>query len=284
MKRFILLFILILVPLTSQAEPVRYFLAGDGIVQIFNAKTKAGGEIRYRLPDGSYFKKGIEQINRVYGGEASLRLVSLLDYLQDHFQKKSKAATIRVVSGYRSPRYNEGLRRKGKLAAKTSLHLEAMAADIEIDGVGGKTLWNYARSLQCCGAGYYHGKGIHIDTGPNRSWDETSTGVGLDLGSHNKLVLLRTDQDIYLPGETVRLTLARITDYPIGVRVNSEKECRLITDRSGARSLTWKIPNDFTSKGQKKIEIEIEFCQKPFPEMPDSIESNPISILPAAFK
>ena len=216
------------------------------------------------------------QVDRIYGGKASLRLVSLLDFLEDHFQGKP----IRLISGYRSPEYNTALRRKGKLAAKTSLHMEAMAADIEIEGVPGRTLWDYARSLDCCGAGYYHSQGIHIDTGPKRSWDETSTGVGLDLGGHNKLILLRTDQDIYLPGETIKFTLARITDYPIGVRLqeNSEGPCRIIKDRSESQSLDWKIPDNF--KKWEKFELSVEFCQKPFPEMPDRIVSNPVLILP----
>ena len=279
----------------------RYFFEGDGSIRITNSKTGiagVGSEIRYRAPDGSYSQKAVRAIDRAFGvphrspDGISLRLVALLDYLQDHFKGHFKAGSIRLLSGYRSPKYNEGLRRKGKLAGKTSLHIEGMAADIEMEGVDGKTLWNFVRGLNCCGAGYYHGKGIHIDTGPNRFWDEKTTKVGQNLGAHNRLILLRTDRDIYQPGETVHLTLARITDYPIGVRseailLNETREirkirisddkgnCLRISNRREARALSWKIPTDLQ---KERIQIGMDFCQKPFPEMPDRIESNLIKV------
>jgi hypothetical protein len=277
----------------GESSSGRFFLEGDGTVRIIDAKSGKGGTIVYRNHDGTYSEKGEHEINRVFGAPSddpiSLRLIALLDYLQDHFKK----GTIRLVSGYRSPEYNEGLRKKGKLAAPTSLHIEGMAADIDIDNVNGRTLWNYARSLDCCGAGYYHGKGIHIDTGPVRFWDETSAKVDKNLGGHNKLILLRTDQDIYHPGEKVRLTLSRVTDYPFGIRpvislIGKEGEvaakvslepangdCWRIKNRGRARSLSWTIPPDF-EKG--RLKISLEFCEKPAPEMPDKIFSNLLSI------
>src|SRR3989304_474948 len=93
-----------------------------------------------------------------------------------------------------------------------------MAVDIEMEGVEGKRLWEFVRGLNCCGAGYYHAKAIHVDVGPSRFWDETSTQVEQDLGARNRLVVLRTEWDRSRPGEEVRMPLGRITDYPIGVR------------------------------------------------------------------
>ncbi|MGH7431119.1 MAG: YcbK family protein [Candidatus Methylomirabilales bacterium] len=276
------------------APPGRFFLEGDGTVRLVNGRTGAGGAVTYRTPRGEYPESAQRRINRIFGVPPNasegiaIRLIALLDYLQDQL----KGGKIKIVSGYRSPTYNEELRKKGRLAARTSMHLEGMAADIEMEGVEGKRLWEFVRGLDCCGAGYYHGKGIHVDVGPSRFWDEASTKVEQDLGARNKLVLLRTGWDLYRPGEEVRMTLGRITDYPIGVRrdgqlihtgqevvrvrlENGRTDCLLIPNRSAA-SLAWKIPKGIAPK--EKSRIRISFCHKPFPEMPEGIDSNPISI------
>lgn len=268
-----------------------------------NTKTGAGGTFKYRGADGQYNLQTLDRINEVFGLKTAPdefiapRLIALLDYLQD----KLKGGTIRIISGYRSPDYNNNLRKKGRLAARTSLHIEGMAADIEMDGVDGKRLWEFVRSLDCCGAGYYHGKGIHVDVGPSRFWDETSTKVEQNLGAHNKLLLLRTNFDYYNRGERVYMTLGRITDYPVGIRpkvslvTSSGKEtvslpldlegkgfkksdCVPIPDRPSARSLEFDLSEKIDSK--EKLQVRVEFCEKPFAEMPDQTVSNPIVILP----
>ena len=282
--------------LTAGAAPSRrFFIEGDGTVHLVNGKTGAGGSLTYRTPRGDYPETAQRRINQIFGVPPNasegiaIRLTALLDYLQDQL----KGGMIKIVSGYRSPTYNEGLRKKGRLAARTSMHLEGMAADIEMEGVEGKRLWEFVRGLDCCGAGYYYAKGIHVDVGPSRFWDASSTKVEQDLGARNKLILLRTEWDLYRPGEEVRTTLGRITDYPIGVRrdgqlihtgrevvgvrlENGRTDCLLIPNRWAARSLAWKIPKRIAPK--EKSRIRISFCQKPFPEMPERIDSNPISI------
>ncbi|MGQ0568190.1 MAG: YcbK family protein [Armatimonadota bacterium] len=282
--------------LTVGAAPSgRFFIEGNGTVHLVNRNTGAGSPVIYRTPGGEYPESAQRRINQIFGVPPNasegiaIRLTALLDYLQDQL----KGGMIKIVSGYRSPIYNEGLRKKGRLAARTSMHLEGMAADIEMEGVDGKRLWEYVRGLDCCGVGYYHAKGIHVDVGPSRFWDETSTRVEQDLGARNKLVLLRTEWDLYRPGEEVRMTLGRITDYPIGVRrdgqlmhtgqevvgvrlENGRTDCLLIPSRSAARSLVWKIPQRIAPK--EKSRVRISFCQKPFPEMPEGVDSNPISI------
>ena len=282
--------------LTAAATPSgRFFIEGDGKVYLVNGKTGAGGLVTYRTPGGEYPESAQRRINQIFGVPPNasegiaIRLTALLDYLQDEL----KGGRITIVSGYRSPDYNEGLRKQGRLAARTSMHLEGMAADIEMEGVEGKRLWEFLRGLDCCGAGYYHARGIHVDVGPSRFWDEASTRVEQDLGARNRLVLLRTEWDLYRPGEEVRMTLSRITDYPIGVRrdgqlihsgqevvgvrlENGRTDCILIPNRLAAGSLAWKIPKRIAPKERPRIRIS--FCRKPFPGMPERIDSNPISI------
>ncbi len=299
MKKIIYIsLLLLLISFTAQADTKdRYFLSGDGKIHLYDIKTRRELALRYREEDGTYPATAQRKIEKIFGvgrsdESISLRLISLLDYLQDHF----KGDKINIVSGYRSPEYNAKLRKKGKLAAPTSLHIEGMAADIEIPGADARQMWEYVRSLDCCGVGYYHGKGIHIDTGPSRFWDETSAKVDKNLGAHNKLILLRTDEDIYLPGETLKLSLARVTDYPISVRRevsfvegpkklkilqtislnHSSQECIVVKNRKEAHELSISLPQDFHFQG--RIQLNLEFCDKNFPEMPESLFSNPISI------
>ena len=303
LNRLFIFISLLLFPLSSQTfdKSGRYFFEGDGSVRLVNAKTGDGGTFKYHSADDQYNLQTLDRINEVFGLKTAPdefiapRLIALLDYLQD----KLKGGTIRIVSGYRSPNYNNNWRKKGRLAARTSLHIEGMAADIEMDGVDGKKLWEFVRSLDCCGAGYYHGKGIHVDVGPSRFWDETSTKVEQDLGARNKLILLRTNFDYYQPGERIYMTLGRITDYPVGIRPKvilvtpagkevaalpldlegkglKKSDCVPIPDRSWARSIEFDLPEKIDSR--EKIQVRMEFCEKPFPEMPDRIESNPVSI------
>jgi len=146
------------------------------------------------------------------------------------------------------------------------------------------------KARQCCGVGFYHDRSLHLDTGPPRFWDETSSKVGTDISVHNKQIMVRTDQDIYLPGEKIELRLVRITDYPIGLAssfavvrdgqilkefsFDSKSEVCLPVKDPVARTMKWTIPEGFRTDG--KIQIRVHFCDKPFPEMPDQIESNPI--------
>jgi len=273
----------------------RFFLSGDGAIHLINAKTNESARIRYRLPDGSYPSDAHQQISRLFGVPAvsrdriALRLISVLDYIEDRYRQP-----IEIISGYRSPEYNENLRARGRLAAKASLHMEGMAADIRMRKVLSAEWFQTLKTLNCCGVGFYHDNSLHVDTGPARYWDETSSKVRTDISEHNKRIMVRTEQDRYLAGEQVELRLARITDYPIGITSGfavmrdgqvvqafsfdgDSAACMTVKDPA-ERTIAWTIPQEFLADG--KVQIQIRFCEKPFPEMPDHIESNPIIITP----
>ena len=76
-----------------------------------------------------------------------------------------------IISGYRSPKTNEMLRRNGGGAAKRSLHLVGRAIDLRLEGTALTTLRQAAIELGQGGVGYYSRSGfVHIDTGDVRSW------------------------------------------------------------------------------------------------------------------
>jgi Bacterial protein of unknown function (DUF882) len=110
-------------------------------------------------------------------------------FLRDHYTKQATQADTRlagvlaaaalrfhaprveIVSGFRSPKYNLMLRKKGHQVARESQHMQGTAVDFRIRGVEIETLREFVRSLRLGGVGYYpHTRFIHADTGKVRYW------------------------------------------------------------------------------------------------------------------
>ncbi len=94
----------------------------------------------------------------------------LLDIVYEIWRKTGAKHRIHVVSGYRSPKTNRRLRRRGGYVARNSLHMAGRALDIKIPGVSGKKLRHIAMKMQRGGVGYYRSNFIHVDTGQVRAW------------------------------------------------------------------------------------------------------------------
>jgi len=275
----------------------RYFYKGNGRINLVSAKNGITFNGRYRKGKGIYDEKALKTIQRLFGGRntkplsaISLRLIEFLDYLEDHLHP---GARITVVSGWRSPQYNTDLRNKGKLAAKASLHQYGMAADIKMQGISSKRIWNTVKKLRFGGTGYYKGKLVHIDVGPARSWDEKTSGVGTNISVQNKLICLVTDYDIYLPKDRIELRFTRMTAFPVGIspefileKVEQNGQAKMITRFKPSFAITaksrcpqfsgigemmgirWKLPDDI-SPGRYRIRAS--FCQRLWKSMPAMI-------------
>jgi uncharacterized protein YcbK (DUF882 family) len=282
----------------SKVLPVsRYFYSGDGTINLINAKNGKSFKGKYRKEDGSYNKKALDAIHTVFGAEygkpiseISPRLIEFLDFLEDRL---CPGAEITIISGWRSPEYNTKLRKKGRLAAKASLHQYGMAADIKIDGVLSKRVWNYVKKLGFGGTGYYHSEFVHVDVGPARSWDEKTSGVGTGISEDNKLIRLVTDRDIYLPGERMILRFIRMTAFPIGVapefilqsigkqgepkkiisfkpafKVETSSDCPQFQDIGQMMGVTFVLPADLAPGS---YQIRASFCNNQWEKMPQYI-------------
>ena len=95
------------------------------------------------------------------------RLIGVLTRVAGKFS----ARRIDVVSGYRSPKYNLMLRKKGRQVARDSQHTHGNAVDFRIKGVTTKQVLHYVRSLRVGGVGFYpHSQFVHSDTGRVRYW------------------------------------------------------------------------------------------------------------------
>jgi hypothetical protein len=81
---------------------------------------------------------------------------------------------IDIVSGFRAPKYNLMLRKKGHEVARDSQHTHGNAVDFRIPGIDVRSLESWARSLHLGGVGLYLGSGfVHVDTGRVRYWNGT---------------------------------------------------------------------------------------------------------------
>jgi uncharacterized protein YcbK (DUF882 family) len=110
-------------------------------------------------------------------------------FLRDHFTNKpaamepklihivvAAAANFRsdvvdIVSGFRHPKYNLILRKKGHQVARDSQHTHGNAIDFYLPRVTTRLLHAWAKAQKLGGVGLYADSGfVHMDTGPIRYW------------------------------------------------------------------------------------------------------------------
>ncbi|GAB6907103.1 hypothetical protein JCM12296A_29390 [Desulfosarcina cetonica] len=279
----------------ADLDSVRFFHSGNGVINLISEKNGKTFSGRYRDAGGHYRDDALGAIAAVFDAPydparplLSLRLIEFLDFLEDRLKPEAR---LRIMSGYRAPTYNANLRKRGALAAKASLHQYGMAADIVMTGVSSKTVWETVRELGFGGAGYYHGRMVHVDVGPARFWDEKTSGVGTGASDDNKLIGVVTDYDVYAPGDRVNLSFIRMTAFPIGVYRDFRLLAARQPDNPGAgieisldgeetphgtrcdrfgnidqmRALAVFLPTDLPAG---RYRIEARFCDNPWEKMP----------------
>ena len=84
---------------------------------------------------------------------------------------KFGARYVEIVSGFRAPKYQLMLRKKGHEVARDSEHPRGHAVDFRIPEVPTRTLLRFVRSLHLGGVGYYpESRFVHADVGRVRFW------------------------------------------------------------------------------------------------------------------
>jgi uncharacterized protein YcbK (DUF882 family) len=95
------------------------------------------------------------------------RLLGMLLAAAAHFHRD----VINVVSGFRHPKYNLILRKKGHQVARDSQHSHGDAVDFFLPDVPAQALQAWAVAQKLGGVGLYPESGfVHMDTGPIRRW------------------------------------------------------------------------------------------------------------------
>ena len=170
-------FILVLLCSFFSAAPSSHafpHMGGDGWLSLKTTHLNEEIQVRYRNPNGSYNRQAIQEIEQVLRcritnkiHDVPVKLLELVDQIQDHFGSKE----VMVLSGFRSPRFNQMLFHTGHKVARNSLHMAGFAMDISIPGVSTAELRDYAKGLKIGGVGYYpHNGFVHVDIGRVRYW------------------------------------------------------------------------------------------------------------------
>jgi uncharacterized protein YcbK (DUF882 family) len=95
------------------------------------------------------------------------RLLDVLVAAARHFQVDD----VEIVSGFRAPKYNLRLRKKGHQVARNSQHTHGHAVDFYLPGVPLEQLHRWAVAQKLGGVGEYRRSGfVHMDVGPVRYW------------------------------------------------------------------------------------------------------------------
>jgi len=147
----------------------------EGRLSLFNTHTGERLSVDYRDGRGEYDPDAVSAMNRIlrchYTQQVAEMDLRVIDFLNAVDRSLGGGNEIHIVSGFRSPEYNEMLVRRGKGVARHSLHLRGKAIDFRIPKVGLSSLRKAALRLQEGGVGYYPGAGfVHIDSGRFRTW------------------------------------------------------------------------------------------------------------------
>ncbi len=128
--------------------------------------------------NGRYVKSGLRKANRFLRDwrrkEPTRMDPKLLDLVWEVYQKSGSRKPLQVISGYRSPRTNKMLRRRGRGVALNSQHTKGKALDFFMTDVSIKKLRTLGLQAHRGGVGYYKGSFIHLDTGKIRHWPKMS--------------------------------------------------------------------------------------------------------------
>ncbi|MEW5744342.1 MAG: DUF882 domain-containing protein [Nitrospirota bacterium] len=141
-------------------------------LSLYNIHTGEHIAITY-YASGSYDYAALTAIDRFlrchYTDEIMPIDTRLLDLLGAVVDRAGAKGPVQIISGYRSPKYNDYLRSIGRKVSKNSLHLQGIAIDFTLPGIGNRELFSVARSFAAGGVGYYP-EFVHIDTGRVRYW------------------------------------------------------------------------------------------------------------------
>ncbi len=147
----------------------------EGRVSLYNLQTDERLSVTYRTDSGSYDQGALNELNHLlrchHTNESTMMDVRLIEFVNLVQKRIGGRRDVYIVSGYRSPEYNDQLIRMGTRAARNSYHVSGQAVDVQMHGVPLRTIREVALRSGCGGVGYYpRGKFVHLDSGPYRYW------------------------------------------------------------------------------------------------------------------
>ena len=150
--------------------------AEDRTLSMYEIHTKETISVTY-MRDGVYDEEALKQLNHFMrdwrSDEPTTMDRELIDLIWTLHHELGSQEAIHLISGYRSKKTNEKLRRAGGGQARRSQHTLGRASDIHFPDVPVKKLRASALVQEVGGVGYYPTSGIpfvHVDTGRVRMW------------------------------------------------------------------------------------------------------------------
>lgn len=161
-------------PLTSAHAVARKIIYPDRSLSFHNVHT---GEMISTVywSGGKYLGSSLNEINWILRDFRTSEIKTidprLLNVLYLLNGKLDTNKPIQVLSGFRSKKTNEMLRRTTEGVARRSFHMQGRAIDIRIPRIETETLHRAALRLGGGGVGFYPNSNfVHLDTGPVRTW------------------------------------------------------------------------------------------------------------------
>lgn len=146
-------------------------------LKLYYVHTKETATIAFKK-NGKYIPSGLRKLNRFLRdwrrNEPTRMDPKLFDLVWEVYQRTGSKKTIQVISGYRSPKTNAALRRRGRGVATKSQHIRGKALDFFLPDVSIEQLRALGLKAEVGGVGYYRGAFIHLDTGRVRHWPRMS--------------------------------------------------------------------------------------------------------------
>lgn len=146
-------------------------------LRMYYTHTKESITVTYKK-NGRYVKRGLRKLNRFLRdfrrNEPTRMDPELFDAVWEIYRASGSRKPIHVISGYRSPKTNKMLRRRGRKVARNSQHTRGKALDFFLPDVPVTKLRALGLKAHVGGVGYYRGSFVHIDTGRVRHWPRMS--------------------------------------------------------------------------------------------------------------
>jgi len=153
---------------------------GARTLSIYNIHTKKTLTVVYKR-DGKYIPSAMKRINHIMGDwrrkESRVMNKDLIDLMWEMHNQLGSRKPIHLISGYRSLKTNNKLRKRGGGQARKSRHILGMAADVHFPDIPVRELRDSALIRQRGGVGYYPTSGlpfVHMDVGRVRHWPRIS--------------------------------------------------------------------------------------------------------------
>jgi len=163
--------------LAATVLPNRVWAAAPGAlrrINIYSPRTDERLDAIYYVK-GRYVPEVMQNLNRILrdvrADEARAMDPKLIDILAAAQRLIGYDRPFSVISGYRSQRTNDMLRKRSSGVAKKSYHVRGMAADLRMEGVDVALLQRAGKHIGAGGVGIYSKSNfVHLDSGPVRTW------------------------------------------------------------------------------------------------------------------